>query len=183
MGPHPDRRLHPGQARARRARPAPEADRPTLIRRLTFDLLGLPPTPEEVEAFVDDPVPDAYERLVDRLLASPRYGERWGRHWLDVVRFGESHGFETERASARTPGPIATMSSGLQRDMPYDHFVARAARRRRAADADGRPRSATGFLVGGTHDMSATRRSRGCASSGWTSSTTCHRHRARPSSA
>src|SRR5437660_11570544 len=66
--------------------PAPEADRPTLIRRLTFDLTGLPPTPETVAAFVADPAPDAYERLVDRLLAAPQYGERWARHWLDVVR-------------------------------------------------------------------------------------------------
>src|SRR5262249_45574303 len=70
--------------------PSPEADRPTLIRRLTFDLTGLPPTPEEVTAFVQDRGPGAYERLVDRLLASPRYGERWARHWLDVARFGES---------------------------------------------------------------------------------------------
>jgi hypothetical protein len=74
--------------------PAPPADSRTLIRRVTYDLLGLPPTPEEVEAFVADPDPDFYEKLVDRLLASPHYGERWGRHWLDVVRFGESHGYE-----------------------------------------------------------------------------------------
>src|SRR5262249_44285592 len=68
---------------ARGMRPAPAADRRTLIRRVTFDLHGLPPTPDEVAAFVHDPAPDAYERLIDRLLASPRYGERWGRHWLD----------------------------------------------------------------------------------------------------
>ena len=86
--------------------PAPEADRRTLIRRLTFDLIGLPPDAEEVDAFVADP-PHAYERLVDRLLASPHYGERWGRHWLDVVRFGESQGYERNQ-SARTPGPTAT---------------------------------------------------------------------------
>src|SRR5262249_54389376 len=76
-------------------RPAPEADRATLIRRVSFDLIGLPPTPDQVEAFVNDPDPGAYEGLVDRLLASPHYGERWGRHWLDVVRFGESEGYET----------------------------------------------------------------------------------------
>src|SRR5262249_41811505 len=74
--------------------PSPEAARRTLIRRLAFDLLGLPPTPEEVEAFVDDPDPDAYERLVDRYLASPHFGQRWARHWLDVVRFAETQGFE-----------------------------------------------------------------------------------------
>ena len=73
---------------------SPEADRGTLIRRLSYDLTGLPPTPEEVTAFINTTDPDAYERLVDRLLASPHYGERWGRHWLDVIRFGESRGFE-----------------------------------------------------------------------------------------
>src|SRR4051812_851154 len=67
-------------------KPSPEADRRTLIRRATFDLTGLPPTPEEVDAFVSDGSPDAYEKLIDRLLASPRYGERWGRHWLDLAR-------------------------------------------------------------------------------------------------
>src|SRR5262249_60688814 len=70
------------------------ADRRTLIRRVYFDLIGLPPTPDEVESFVSDKRPGAYERLVDRLLASPAYGERWGRHWLDLARFAESHGFE-----------------------------------------------------------------------------------------
>jgi mono/diheme cytochrome c family protein len=75
-------------------KPAPEADQRTLLRRLHYDLTGLPPTPEEMQSFVGDNRPDAYQRRVDRLLASPRYGERWGRYWLDVVRFGESNGFE-----------------------------------------------------------------------------------------
>ena len=74
--------------------PAPEADRATLIRRVTYDLHGLPPTPEEVAAFVADKSPKAYENLIERLLASPRYGEQWARHWLDVVRFAESDGYE-----------------------------------------------------------------------------------------
>ena len=74
--------------------PAPEADRRSLIRRLTFDLTGLPPTPAEVEAFFEDPSPLAYENVVERLLASPHYGERWGQHWLDVVRYAETEGFE-----------------------------------------------------------------------------------------
>jgi hypothetical protein len=77
--------------------PAPEADRATLLRRLTFDLTGLPPTPEEIAAFVNDKSAGAYEKQVDRLLTSPRYGERWGRHWLDVVRYAESEGFEYDR--------------------------------------------------------------------------------------
>ena len=74
--------------------PAPEADRTTLIRRITFDLTGLPPTPQEIDAFVADQSPSASEKVVDRLLASPHYGEQWGRHWLDVVRFAESDGYE-----------------------------------------------------------------------------------------
>ena len=73
--------------------PSPPADRRTLIRRVTFDLVGLPPTPEEVAAFEADPSPDAYVRLVDRLLASPRYGERWGRYWLDVARYADTKGY------------------------------------------------------------------------------------------
>src|SRR5688572_849126 len=77
--------------------PAPEADRRTLARRLYFDLVGLPPTPEEVRRFASDPDRLAYEKLVDRLLASPQYGERWARHWLDVVHFGESHGYDKDK--------------------------------------------------------------------------------------
>src|SRR6185436_11262637 len=73
-------------------KPSPEADRVTLIRRVTLDLTGLPPTPAEIEAFVKDGAKDAYEKLVDRLLASPHFGERWAQHWLDVVRFSESNG-------------------------------------------------------------------------------------------
>src|SRR5262245_58506998 len=77
--------------------PAPEADRRTLIRRLSFDLTGLPPAPEEVAAFVTDAAPDAYERLVERLLASPHSGERWARHWMDAVHFAETHGHDQDR--------------------------------------------------------------------------------------
>src|SRR5581483_5894549 len=75
---------------------APEASRVELIRRVTFDLTGLPPTPEEVERFLNDPNPDAYERLVDRLLASPRYGERWAQHWLDLAHYADTNGFELD---------------------------------------------------------------------------------------
>jgi hypothetical protein len=76
---------------------APAADKRTLIRRLTYDLHGLPPTPEEVDAFLKDESPDAYEKLVDRLLASPRYGERWGRYWLDIVHYGDTHGYDKDK--------------------------------------------------------------------------------------
>src|SRR5205085_2196562 len=81
---------------AKGLRPNGEADHRTLIRRASFDLLGLPPSPDEVEAFVRDPDPAAYEKLIDRLLASPHYGERWARHWMDVARFAESHGYEQD---------------------------------------------------------------------------------------
>src|SRR5262249_45719746 len=81
---------------ARGISPNPPADRRTLIRRIYFDLLGLPPTPEEVDRFVADPRPAAYEDLVERLLASPNYGEPWGRHWLDVARYADSDGLESD---------------------------------------------------------------------------------------
>ncbi|MFO0368076.1 MAG: DUF1549 domain-containing protein [Acidobacteriota bacterium] len=104
-------------------KPAAEADRATLIRRVTYDLHGLPPTPEEIAAFVRDKAPDAYERLVDRLLASPRYGEQWARHWLDVVRFAESDGYEydTHRPDAFRYRDYVIES--LNTDKPYDQFL------------------------------------------------------------
>jgi hypothetical protein len=103
--------------------PAPQADRATLIRRVTFDLHGLPPTPEEIDAFVNDASPQAWEHLVDRLLASPRYGEQWGRHWLDVVRFAESDGYEydTHRSDAYRYRDYVVNS--FNADKPYDRFV------------------------------------------------------------
>jgi len=77
--------------------PSPEADRYTLVRRLYLDLIGLPPTPAEADVFVNDPSPDAYGRLVDKLLASPHYGERWARRWLDLARYADTYGFEKDR--------------------------------------------------------------------------------------
>ncbi|MFN4261120.1 MAG: PSD1 and planctomycete cytochrome C domain-containing protein [Gemmataceae bacterium] len=102
--------------------PSPEADRITLIRRLSLDLTGLPPTPAEVEAFVNDSRPDAYERLVDRLLASPHYGERWGRHWLDLARYADSSGYTID-------GPRSIWKyrdwviDAFNRDVPFDQFT------------------------------------------------------------
>src|SRR5690606_17746747 len=78
------------QLEGRDLTPAPDAHRAALLRRVYFDLIGLPPSPEEIQAFVDDPSPQAFERVVDHLLRSPQFGERWGRHWLDVARFAES---------------------------------------------------------------------------------------------
>jgi len=103
--------------------PSPPADRRTLIRRVTFDLTGLPPSPEEIEAFERDPDPAAYERLVDRLLASPRYGERWGRHWLDVVRFGESRGFERNEIINNAWPFRDYVIRSLNDDKPFDRFL------------------------------------------------------------
>jgi hypothetical protein len=104
-------------------RPAPEAYRQTLIRRVTFDLTGLPPTPEEVVAFVRDPAADAYEQLVERLLASPHYGERWGRHWLDVVRYAETEGFEYDRYRPGAWRYRDYVIAAFNEDRPFDRFV------------------------------------------------------------
>jgi cytochrome c553 len=103
--------------------PRPEADRRTLIRRAYFDLLGLPPTPEEVEAFVNDPDPQAYARLIDRLLESPHYGERWARHWMDVARFAESHGYEQDYDRPTAYPYRDFLIQAFNADLPYDKFV------------------------------------------------------------
>ena len=100
------------------------ADRRTLLRRATFDLTGLPPTPEETEAFLKDTAPDAYDKLVDRLLASPRYGERWGRHWLDVAGYADSEGYtdaDSERAWAWRYRDYVIRA--FNSDMPFDRFI------------------------------------------------------------
>jgi Protein of unknown function (DUF1553)/Protein of unknown function (DUF1549)/Planctomycete cytochrome C len=132
---------------------APPADRATFLRRVSFDLIGLPPTPEEVDAFVADRSPDAFERLVDRLLDSPRYGERWGRHWLDVVRFAESHGYETNslRPDAWPYRDYAIRA--FNHDTPFARFVEEQLAGDALPDADWLARSATGFLVAGSHDV------------------------------
>ena len=133
--------------------PSPPAVRRVLIRRLSFDLLGLPPSPSEVASFVEDPRDDAYERLVDRLLSSPHYGERWARHWLDVVRFGETQGFERNRIRENAWQYRDWVVRALNQDMPYDEFV-----RWQIAGDVLEPESfdalmATGYHVGGTWDQ------------------------------
>jgi hypothetical protein len=133
--------------------PSPEADRRTLVRRLSFDVTGLPPTPEEVRAFLDDASPDAYEKLVDRLLASPAYGERWARHWLDVVHFGETHGYDKDKLRPNAWPYRDYVIRSLNDDKPYSRF----AREQLAGDvlfpgtADGI--IATGFIAGGPWDF------------------------------
>ena len=133
--------------------PAPWADRITLIRRATFDLIGLPPTPAEIDDFLGDSSPIAYERLVDRLLASPHYGERWGRHWLDVARFSESHGFEFDRIRENAWHYRDYVIQSLNSDRPYTQFV-----REQIAGDVVEPVTpagviATGFLVAGPWDQ------------------------------
>ena len=136
------------QLAGKKLKPSPEADRRTLIRRLYFDLTGLPPAPEEVRAFERDKSSGVYERLVDKLLASPRYGERWARHWLDVVRFAETTGFEVN-----TPRPNAWpyrdyVIRAFNEDKPYNQFILEQL----AGDVFGED-VATGFLVAGPEDL------------------------------
>jgi hypothetical protein len=103
-------------------KPSPPADRYTLARRVYLDLIGLPPTPEEADAFVRDRRPDAYERLVDRLLASPHYGERWARRWLDLARYSDTNGYEKDRPRSIWPYRDWVIDA-LNRDMPFDRFT------------------------------------------------------------
>ncbi len=103
--------------------PAPEADRTTLIRRVTFDLTGLPPSPEAVDAFLADEAPDAYERLVDRLLASPQYGQRWARHWLDLVRYADSDGYRSDAYRPNAWRYRDYVVRAFNGDKPYDRFL------------------------------------------------------------
>ncbi len=104
-------------------RASPEADRITLLRRVSFDLTGLPPTPDEVAAFLADKSPNAYEKVVDRLLASPRYGERWGRHWLDLARYAESEGFKSDETRPNAWRYRDYVINAFNSNKPYDRFV------------------------------------------------------------
>lgn len=136
--------------------PSRPAKRRTLIRRVYFDLIGLPPTPEEVAEFEADESPDAYEQLVDRLLANPHFGERWARHWLDVVRFAESHGFEHDHNRDSAYHYRDFVIRAFNDDMPYDQFV----RWQLAGDEfkpdDPMALMATGFLAAGVHNTQIT---------------------------
>lgn len=142
--------------RADSGSPSAMADRRTLIRRATFDLIGLPPTPREVDDFVDDDSLDAMERLVDRLLASPRYGERWGRYWLDVARYADNKGYvffeEPSYPWAYTYRDYVIRS--LNEDLPYDQFILeQLAADQLDRNGDDRSLAAMGFLTVGNHFM------------------------------
>jgi hypothetical protein len=104
-------------------RPSPPADRRTLLRRVTFDLTGLAPTPAEEQAFLNDQAPDAYEHVVDRLLASPHFGERWAQHWLDVVRFAETEGFKVDRLRPEAYRYRDYVIRAFNNDLPFDRFL------------------------------------------------------------
>ncbi len=133
--------------------PSPEADRRTLIRRLTFDLIGLPPTPSEIETFENDDNPNAYEALVDRLLASPHYGERWGRHWLDVVHYGDTHGYDKDKRRDHAWPYRDYVINAFNSDLPFGQFI----REQVAGDVlyPGTPQGAvaTGFIAAGPWDF------------------------------
>jgi hypothetical protein len=136
--------------------PSPPAERRVLMRRVTFDLIGLPPTPEEVQAFEADAAPDAYEKLIDRLLASPHYGERWGRHWLDVARYADTKGYvffeQSEFPWAWTYRDYVIRS--FNEDKPYDRFLLeQLAADRLDLGADRKPLTALGFLTLGGRFM------------------------------
>jgi len=132
--------------------PSPAADKRALIRRATYDLTGLPPTPEEIDAFVADASPEAYAKVVDRLLASPRYGERWGRHWLDVVRYGESHGYEQNHLRPNAWYYRDYVIRAFNDDKPYTDFVTEQIAGDIVGKDDPAISVATGFLVAGVHD-------------------------------
>jgi len=142
---------------AKGLKPNPYADRRTLIRRASFDLTGLPPTPEEVEAFVADRAPDAWAKVVDRLLASPHYGERWGRHWLDLARFAESHGYEQDYDRPNAYHYRDFVIKALNADMPYDQFVKWQIAGDELAPDDPLALMATGFLAAGVHSTQITK--------------------------
>ena len=132
--------------KTRGLKPAPPADRRTLIRRAYLDLLGLPPSPDEVEAFVNDSAPDAWERLIDRLLASPHYGERWARHWLDLVRFADSGGFEFDIDRPDAWRYRDYVVNSFNADKPYDRFVREQLAGDEYAPDTSEAMIATGFL-------------------------------------
>jgi mono/diheme cytochrome c family protein len=138
-------------------KPSPEADRRTLIRRLYFDLIGLPPSPEEIAAFVADKDPQAYEELVNRLLDSPRYGERWARHWMDAVHFAETHGHDQDRIRENAWPYRDYLIGAFNSDKPYGRFVEEQIAGDVLYPADPSATIALGFLAAGPWDESSLR--------------------------
>src|SRR5438477_8879644 len=135
----------------KKLKPNPAIERRKLIRRVYFDLIGLPPSPEEVDAFVNDKAPDAYAKVIDHLLASPHYGERWARHWLDLARFAESHGYEQDYDRTNAYHYRDFVIQALNADLPYDTFVKWQIAGDEFAPDELLAMKATGFLAAGTH--------------------------------
>lgn len=135
--------------------PPGRARKTTLLRRVYYSLTGLPPTPEEVEAFLSDDSPDAYERVVDRLLASRQYGERWGRHWLDLVRYAETEGYEYDRPKPEVWRYRDYVIDSFNNDKPYDQFLREQIAGDELEDRNGETLIATGFYHLGSHDSGA----------------------------
>jgi mono/diheme cytochrome c family protein len=138
--------------------PNGQAERRQLIRRAYFDLLGLPPTPEAVEMFIRDSAPDAYERLLDELLTSPHYGERWARHWLDLARFAESHGFEHDYDRPTAYHYRDFVIRAFNDDLPFDTFVRWQLAGDEFAPDNRLALMATGYLAAGVHSTQITKR-------------------------
>lgn len=139
-------------------RPSPMVDRPLLIRRAYYDLLGLPPTQEQIAAFVRDPDPQAYEKLIEQLLASPHYGERWGRHWLDLARYADSSGYENDNDRPLAYHYRDFVIEALNRDLPYDQFVRWQIAGDELAPDNPLARKATGFFACGPMNGQVTER-------------------------
>ncbi len=138
---------------AKGLRPSPEADRRTLLRRLSFDLVGLPPSPERVAAFERDTRPDAYERVVEELLSGPGYGERWGRHWLDVAHYGDTHGYDKDKRRDNAWPYRDWVIRSLNADMPYRDFVRMQLAGDILAPGSAEGITAAGFVVAGPWDF------------------------------
>ncbi len=135
--------------------PAGEADRPALIRRVYFDLIGLPPSPEQVAAFVSDSSDDAYEKIVDQLLASPEYGKRWARHWLDLVRYADSDGYRIDHYRPNAWRYRDYVVESLNEDKPYDQFVQEQLAGDELFPGDTKAQIATGFLTHGIYEYNS----------------------------
>jgi mono/diheme cytochrome c family protein len=138
-------------------KPNPYADRRTLIRRATFDMLGLPPTPQEVQAFLEDRSPNAWEKVVDRLLASPHYGERWARHWLDLARYADSHGYEQDYDRPYAYAYRDFVIKALNADLPYNQFIQWQLAGDEIDPENPLALAATGFLGAGVHSTQITK--------------------------
>jgi hypothetical protein len=143
------------QLEKRGIQPAPPADRRTLIRRVCFDLLGLPPTPQQIERFLSDPSPDAYEKLIDRLLDSPHYGEKWARHWLDLARYADTNGYEGDEIRHHAWRYRDYVIRSFNADKPYDRFILEQIAGDELWPDNSDALIATGFLRNGPWDARA----------------------------